>query len=1619
MENIWIGGKKMGYYDVIIQRADLKKTVISTQDVASVRQEASSKGWTVIDTRYIQGTMPSNIQRDYASPTIRDIETTAPSVSQTHFDITYRTPTGSVETTSTLYPDEYKAFISRMGATVISSTRQPFSSPWYSRQSQATAPTTQVGAVYPTATAPATTTTETGPKWYTIKFKDEAGAIYKMNTQNPSGTRQYITEKGWTVVSTETRGTGTPTEPLGITELVTPAPKKAKEVSTVIETFIPEEKEEKEKKEEVKEAVVPEQEIHPVLKLLNMKAQEEPTGFYQVRYKGADGKIYYQNTLDKEDTEKNIWMHGGNVIETSFIEREPGTTFDTTPRIEGHWEVKYRADDGQVRIWSTKDWASVVDKIGKEYVISKEYIEENMPKTAIRIAEGEEIPKAYVTEEGTPIFTKTESALMKVAPKIGEKIYETRTGINLDVTSLTGKLSDEELKIAERMQFAPKNKTSAEKRAWAVARLIEDGQLPLNYEGVQIKVEEAPETAYMRDYDWRPSKGWMYSSAISTIQSEIDKATANAEALEANIKTAEENLEKFRTNLDVVKASPDDSRWKAPDVAQETLDALGIKKQEDYSKSEMLKMIYHGLQVNRDAISQQSDATKLARSIVSLEKTKKQLEEYQKKGYDIEQTDEGYQFKYPTAYEAHVGIFGQEKTDIMLSSSAFMKTPLAIGTFASAIQYAVTGEEKVQEAERESLAQYSFGLFEAEKKGIGAYIGKVVTSGAVIEGIVIPTLTLGASYTMSAIGAGASGVVPTGGKITESLMGIGQKISQIKEPVTTIGKVAEKTAKVVSKLAGPALITTGAGIVTYSGLEVATEHPEQFGAWLGETGFTIGMMIGAGKAGQKMFEEKITQPVTVDVTDATTGKTKTVTIDRIPKELEVRGEMDILQQKVPGSTENKVLIKGEGIQQIKGRPDVQVTITGEGLQVPGEELSLSQGTGTMTWTEKIRGVEHTFIKEFQWSGTGKYIQELGPTKIYEVAGKAQQIVYTGMGPGETIQPVYNPTISTGTTRISDVGKFKFSTEPVPATFEQVFAERLGVSSIAEMRATPIMPEEILPAKEIYTYSGKFFEAGGEAWGKTFQSGRIFTFEPEKPLITLIEAPPDAGILIKAPVEPIVHTPWSVHFPKTTATIAPTPIPAVPTVPGLSAVSPITQVITAPIAVAPISEVASTMALTTLPALPATALIGAETYGGLGALLSIPETVTMKPVVGAVEPKVTTMVAEKKIVPVLGSLISITPEVTVEPTVVPPEVTTKPPKAVVKPEVTTKPPKVAVPPEVITEPAKEISYMPELISEEFIPELIAEPSEEVGFVPEFISGPVAPGVVTQPARETVVRPGITTRPVVEFGVPAPPEEITAPGLGMAYAVEAGAVPEFARVIGLGRMGMAEEAGAMFAPQMPITIETLFQKQVGGEIMVPPPLLIGIQSLFEQEKEQPVIPTTMVRVTQAQAEEQRKAVKTAQALETVQELETALVTEVAPVTITPTVPFTFTPFIPWTPPPTPPTKVEKPKVKRKPTRVRVQSVEEMRKDFLADIASVTKSQAVYGRATHPALTKEQWEKAESTGFVVVPTVEIQEAEAKEEKPKNVADALGLGEGDILEGLGLDKKRKKKMDLGIGGL
>ena len=136
---------------------------------------------------------------------------------------------------------------------------------------------------------------------------------------------------------------------------------------------------------------------------------------------------------------------------------------------------------------------------------------------------------------------------------------------------------------------------------------------------------------------------------------------------------------------------------------------------------------------------------------------------------------------------------------------------------------------------------------------------------------------------------------------------------------------------------------------------------------------------------------------------------------------------------------------------------------------------------------------------------------------------------------------------------------------------------------------------------------------------------------------------------------------------------------------------------------------------------------------------------------------------------------------------------------------------------------------------------------------------------------------------------------------------------------------------------------------------------------------------------QGQQQRLGLKSLLELKTVGEMDIIAMSVVTPVPTIP-IPITPTPVIPLLFGDDEPLMIRKKKKKPKQKAKYRDEPKIAEKAFLADLISVTGTQARYkGKATHPPLTEEMWKLGEETGFVRMPTVELLKEKKKGKKKK----------------------------------
>lgn len=407
--------------------------------------------------------------------------------------------------------------------------------------------------------------------------------------------------------------------------------------------------------------------------------------------------------------------------------------------------------------------------------------------------------------------------------------------------------------------------------------------------GEAIYVKESPAQVL---HDYNPatqdiSQQQLYSQLESDFGSELDVATKNIEvATEAqkNIPFAEEYLSQLNIAIgDVTKAGEYDDIF---------LVENGVEVK--YSKQQALNKLGSQLGVGVDYIHwKQGKNPTFSRELTAAEyldwskTTSEKLPEYQsglqyvstqkftaskykELGYKVKVTDEGYSFELPSSTEVYQWKHG-EMTGAALSSAAFLESPLAVKTLGSAIQSAITGDKKVGEARIEELSTYALGLDVAIKQG--DYAMHVLASPAVVEGILLPVVTLGAT---SIISEGLNLAAP---RIVAGLGNVGSKFSPqgqayiakltigaktVAEPFVAAGKavvgVGSKlpSTALTRQVSGQALNWGVFGAMEGGGLiKVASEKPETFGGVLAQSAFTWGVITSAMGQGMKNLDIKM------------------------------------------------------------------------------------------------------------------------------------------------------------------------------------------------------------------------------------------------------------------------------------------------------------------------------------------------------------------------------------------------------------------------------------------------------------------------------------------------------------------------------------------------------------------------------------------------------------------------------------------------------------------------------------------------------------------------------------------------------------------------------------------
>lgn len=552
-----------------------------------------------------------------------------------------------------------------------------------------------------------------------------------------------------------------------------------------------------------------------------------------------------------------------------------------------------------------------------------------------------------------------------------------------------------------------------------------------------VKKEEIPVSPYLTKFGYSPGSigrteyDFDYGTILSDIESKRAKLSSYQKIIPSNLFTGLKNITKLGGYYATVQASKPESMW--------TIEG------KDYSREEALSLLKGKASTNWDVVKKSNigDAIGYSQTGKALGELEKTVKEYQRKGYNVDITPSGeYEFNLPKASDVHswwvrkdlktnelglvysplLGGTYMSPTDIeatLLTSASFMESPLALGTLASGIASVITGDEGYTERRHERLAEYSLGMQEVLKnKDYGAYFGKVVSSPAMVEGVYLPFLTMGAGYAVEGISAGAR----TGGSILgksiidRSLIKFGSKIGSkgvlgVKGGMTGLGIV------MIGGGALGAVESFGRGDITwYDVPSMATE-----------IGFSVGMAGGGFKYGKSIWGGKYK----IGISPPVTGDTKAFQIRTITE----------------SGGEQKIDLWGGGRQMI-GKQPAQMKFAGYGETYGDSALGKIKGLfrtsktgrlGSESWLRKFN-VDYSSALEKNLGDISqhKYFTEMN---VYQGAGSPyelgwSEIINTPAGK----QVIWHP--SGGVEVMPKTGLLSW--------FKSPYSSKLTVPSISEM-----------------------------------------------------------------------------------------------------------------------------------------------------------------------------------------------------------------------------------------------------------------------------------------------------------------------------------------------------------------------------------------------------------------------------------------------------------------------------------------------------------------------------------------------------------------------------------------
>ena len=337
--------------------------------------------------------------------------------------------------------------------------------------------------------------------------------------------------------------------------------------------------------------------------------------------------------------------------------------------------------------------------------------------------------------------------------------------------------------------------------------------------------QDIPYTKWIKDYGYQP-KDPDYPVVMRGVKGQKSRVLEDIKVIEENIPLAKQNIKLIRQNISLLKGSDPSTLWNIPGYGT------------DLSREEALKYMQGILSQNQLVLSQSGLLPSLREDVKELDVYGRTIQEYERRGWGIDVLDDGTVLPVmPKATEVlrwHVGD-DEELYKLSMKAGSLLHFPSEIG---SAIASTVTGDKSYIKAQQEKVAEYSLGtLWSLDKQDYGDFAWRIGTSPAVVEGIVIPTLTLGAGYAFTGLQKGATGAIGA----ASSWWG--------RRGMTQGGKLLFKGFK----WGGVGMAGVGTTVSGVSLGMAAAERPEEVPGMFGDIVFSLGMAYGGFRAGARQW----------------------------------------------------------------------------------------------------------------------------------------------------------------------------------------------------------------------------------------------------------------------------------------------------------------------------------------------------------------------------------------------------------------------------------------------------------------------------------------------------------------------------------------------------------------------------------------------------------------------------------------------------------------------------------------------------------------------------------------------------------------------------------------------